>query len=77
MSEQTVQSTFFLEQKLHKALERRAASTDQSVSDLVNNAIKLLLQEDEKDLAAFEQRADETTISYSELLGDLKAHGKI
>ena len=77
MSEHTVQSTFSLSRELHEALQVKAASTDQSVSDLVNSAIKLLLQEDERDLQAFEERADEPTISYEELLNDLNAHGKL
>ncbi len=37
----------------------------------------LCLKEDQEDLSAFEQRAGESTISYEELLGDLKSHGKL
>lgn len=77
MSNHTVRSTVYFEQELHKALRVKAASTDCSVSELVNSAIRLLLQEDQKDLAAFEERADEPTMSYEELLDDLKAHGKL
>jgi hypothetical protein len=37
----------------------------------------MTLREDQEDLAAFDQRADEGTISYEELLEDLRTHGKI
>jgi len=31
----------------------------------------------QEDLSAFEQRAGEATLSYEELLDDLKSHGKL
>jgi hypothetical protein len=37
----------------------------------------MALREDREDLAAFEDRAEEPTITYEELLKDLRAHGKI
>ena len=77
MSEHTIRSTVYFEQKLHKALRLKAASTNCSVSELVNNAIRLLLREDQEDLAAFEDRADEPILSYEELLNNLKEHGKL
>jgi hypothetical protein len=33
--------------------------------------------EDQEDLAAFNERMDESTISYEQLLKNLRAHGKI
>ncbi len=38
---------------------------------------QLHMLEDQEDLSAFEQRAEEATISYEELLEDLKSHGKL
>jgi hypothetical protein len=55
----------------------RRASTQRTLSDLVNDAVKRSLSEDQEDLAAFEERADEPTMSYEELLNDLRAHGKL
>lgn len=77
MSERTVRSTVYFEQELHKALRVKAASTNRSVSELVNDVIRQALREDQEDLAAFDERADEPTLSYEELLNDLKAHGKL
>jgi hypothetical protein len=37
----------------------------------------MALREDQEDLSAFEERAAEPTLSYEELLEDLKAHGKL
>ncbi len=34
------------------------------------------LSEDQEDLKAFSQRANESTLSYEALLEDLKSHGK-
>jgi hypothetical protein len=42
-----------------------------------SESAQLSLQEDEEDLNAFEQRADEATISHEELLKDLKSNGKL
>jgi len=70
-------STIYFEPELHKALRIKAASTERSISDLVNDAIRQALREDQEDLAAFEERAAEPTITYEALLEDLKVHGKI
>ena len=70
-------STIYFEPELHKALRIKAANTERSISDLVNDAIRRTLREDQEDLAAFEERAAEPTITYEALLEDLKVHGKI
>jgi plasmid stability protein len=70
-------STVYFDENLHKALRLKAAHTHRSVSDIVNDAVRAALAEDQEDLAVFQQRADEPTISYEELLNDLKAHGKL
>ncbi|MDN5848137.1 MAG: ribbon-helix-helix protein, CopG family [Nitrococcus sp.] len=77
VSRRTVRSTVYLEQELHKALRVKAAFANRSVSELVNDAIRQALREDHEDLAAFDERADEPTLSYEEVLNDLKAHGKL
>lgn len=47
------------------------------MSDLVDEAVRLLMQEDQEDLEAINNRANEATVSYEVLLKDLKKHGKI
>ena len=58
-------------------LRLKAAFTHRSVSDLVNEAVRNVLQEDQEDLEAYDKRISEPTITYEELLNDLKAHGKL
>ncbi len=77
MSENAKRSTLYFDPELHRALRIKAAHTHRSLSDLVNEAVRMTLAEDQEDLAAFDERADERTITYEELLKDLKAHGKI
>jgi predicted HicB family RNase H-like nuclease len=50
-------ATIYFDPDLHRALRLKAAEMDQSVSELVNEAVKLSLAEDAEDLAAFEARA--------------------
>jgi len=77
MSELSKRSTVYFEADVHQALRVKAATTHQSVSELVNEAVRLTLKEDQEDLNSFAQRANEATLSYEELLEDLKSHGKL
>lgn len=77
MSELSKRSTIYFEPELHRALRLKAASTSRSVSEIVNEALRHSLREDQEDLAAIEDRVAEPTMSYEALLKDLKAHGKL
>jgi hypothetical protein len=78
MSEETSKrATVYFEPALHKAIRLKAAHTHRTVSDIVNDAVRLALREDQEDLAAFDDRVSEPVISYEALLKDLKAHGKL
>lgn len=70
-------STIYFDPAIHQALRLKAASCERTVSDLVNEAARLLMSEDQEDLAAFGERAHESDISYEALLDDLKRHGKL
>jgi plasmid stability protein len=77
MSDLSKRSTIYFHPELHRALRLKAATTHRSVSEIVNDALRLALREDQEDLAAFDERAAEPTLSYEALLNDLKAHGKL
>jgi plasmid stability protein len=77
MNDTSKRSTIYFEPEIHQALRLKAAFTHRSVSDLVNEAVRNVLQEDQEDLEAYDNRISEPTISYEELLKDLKSHGKI
>ncbi|MGD1975048.1 MAG: CopG family transcriptional regulator [Desulfobacterales bacterium] len=77
MATQTKRATIYFDPNLHKALRLKAVETSRSVSDLVNEAVREALLEDAEDLLAFEDRADETLISYEEMVKRLKKDGRI
>ena len=77
MSNLSKRSTVYFEPEIHQALKMKAASSDMSISELIDEAVRLLMNEDQEDLAFFSQRANEKEISYEDLLNDLKKHGKI
>jgi predicted transcriptional regulator len=70
-------ATIYLDPELHKALRLKAVETSQSLSKLVNDAIKESLAEDAEDLAAFEGRVKEPLISYEAMIKRLKKGGRI
>lgn len=70
-------ATVYLDSHLHRALRLKAAETDESISDLVNSAVRLSLAEDAEDLAAFEERAKEPSLAFESVLRDLRKRGKL
>jgi hypothetical protein len=70
-------STIYFEPELHRALRIKAAETDTSLSELVNEAVRAALAEDAEDLAAFEERAAEPDLPFEEVVRDLRRRGKI
>ena len=70
-------ATVYLDPALHRALRLKAAETDQSVSDIVNEAVKQALAEDAEDLAAFRARAKEPNLDFETVLKDLRRRGKL
>lgn len=77
MSVETKRSTIYLEPDLHRAVRLKSANTNRSISDIVNESLRLALAEDEADLRAFDLHADDPLMTYEELLTKLKADGKI
>ena len=77
MSTSTKRSTIYFDPIIHRALRLKAAETERSISDLVNDAVKAVLAEDAEDLAAFDERAPEPNLSFEEVVKDLKRSGKI
>ena len=77
MNTQTKRATVYFDPQLHKALRLKAVETSGSVSELVNEAVKLVLAEDAEDIAAFEERQDEPLLSYGEMVQRLKEDGRL
>jgi hypothetical protein len=78
VSEETSKrATIYFEPALHRAIRLKAAHTNRTVSEIVNDAVRWSLREDQEDLQSFEDRVAEPTLSYEALLKDLKANGKL
>ncbi|HPJ97203.1 MAG TPA: hypothetical protein PK022_07820 [Syntrophales bacterium] len=77
MGTAATRATIYLDPELHKALRLKAVETSQSLSKLVNDAIKESLAEDADDMAAFEERVKEPLISYETMIKRLKKDGRI
>ena len=70
-------ATVYFDPDLHRALRLRAATSDKSISDMVNQAVKLALAEDAEDLAAFHERKREPNLDFEEFVNALKRRGKL
>jgi len=74
---EAVRSTVYLDPDLHQALRLKSAHSRRSMSDLVNEALRQALREDQEDLAAVRSRAKEKSLSYEGFLAKLKADGTV
>lgn len=70
-------ATVYFDPEIHRALRLKAAASDCSISEMVNDAVKLALAEDAEDLAAFEQRKREPDLDFERFVKALKRRGKI
>lgn len=77
MKTATKRATVYLDSELHRALRLKAVQSESSISDLVNNAVKLSLAEDAIDLAAFDETKREKSVDFAGVVKKLRARGKI
>jgi len=70
-------ATVYLEEDIHRALKLKSVEADQTISHLVNDAIRTALAEDLDDLSDIESRKKEKTLSYVDFLKKLKSRGQI
>jgi hypothetical protein len=70
-------ATVYFDPELHRALRLKALETERSVSDLVNEAIRVQLAEDLEDLEAFAARVEEPNLVFEDVVKDLRQRGKI
>jgi len=69
--------TVYFDAAIHRALRLRATASDQSISDMVNQAVKQSLAEDAEDLAAFRTRKREPNLDFERFVKALKRRGKL
>jgi len=75
--EDSKRATVYFDASVHQALRLKAAATDRSISDMVNDAVKAALAEDAEDLEAFDRRKTERGVSFESLVRDLRKRGRI
>jgi hypothetical protein len=75
MSTLTKRATVYLDPALHKALRLQSVETSQSVSELINAAVRDELAEDLGDLAIFDARENEPVAEFEAFVKGLKRDG--
>jgi len=77
MAQMSQRSTIYFDPEIHKALRLKAAEENRSISEIVNEAIRLLALEDAEDIADMDARLSEPNVGYAEFVQSLKADGII
>ena len=77
MSTEQKRTTVYFEPAIHRALRLKSLETERSLSELVNESVKIALGEDAEDMAAFEARASEESLSFEQVVKDMKQRGQI
>lgn len=70
-------STVYLDPQIHRVLKIKSAHSSRTISQLINDAIKLSLAEDYEDLTAFEERLNEPNLDFESVLKELQSSGKL
>ncbi len=70
-------ATVYLDSDLHRALRLKAVQSDSSISGLIKDAVKLSLAEDAIDLSAVDERKNEKSVDFADVVKRLRSRGKI
>jgi hypothetical protein len=75
--DETKRATIYFNADVHRALRLRAAACSRSISDMVNEAVRMTLTEDVDDLRDADQRQDEPSSSFEEFVTSLRDSGRL
>ena len=67
-------ATVYFDPKVHRALSRKAAASNRSISHVVNEAVRMALAEDIK---AIRERASEKNLDFADVVKSLRRRGKL
>ena len=70
-------TTVYFDPAIHRALRLKSLETERSLSELVNESVRISLGEDAEDMAAFEERAAEKGLSFEDVVKDMRRRGQI
>ena len=77
METKSKRATVYLDPKLHRALKIKSAQIERTISELINDAVRLSLAEDYEDLLAIEERQNEPDLDFKDVLRDLRNSGRL
>jgi hypothetical protein len=77
MSALSKRTTVYFDPEIHQALKMKAEFSKLSVSEIIDEAVRLLIIEDHQDLQVISERKQESEMSYAALIKHLKSNGKI
>ena len=77
MRNKVKRTTIYFESGLHQSLRLKAAETSSSISELVNQAVRMSLGEDQTDQMNADPCKSEAQISFDEMVEQLKRDGFI
>lgn len=69
--------TVDLDAALYEALRQRAEAAGRALADVVDEAVRALLAEDAEDLRALDERRDEPSVPFDEVIAELETRGRI
>lgn len=70
-----MRTTITINDKLFRALKLRAAESNETISSIVEDAVKYQILEDLEDLQAVKDRENEPALDFNEFVKELKADG--
>jgi plasmid stability protein len=75
--EETKRATIYFDAQVHQALRLRAAASNRSISEMVNEAVRIALAEDADDLRDVEIRQAEPSADFEEIVSILRESGRL
>jgi plasmid stability protein len=75
--DETKRVTVYFDADVHRTLRLRATAFNRSISDMVNEAVRMTLAEDADDLRDADQREAEQSTSFEEFATSLRDSGRI
>jgi len=73
--DETKRATIYFDAEVHRALRLRAAACNRSISDMVNEAVRMTLADDADDVRDADQRQDEQSTDFEEFVTSLRNSG--
>lgn len=70
-----MRTTITINDKLFRALKLRAAESNESISSIIEDAIKFQMLEDIEDIEIAKKRENEPTHTFDELVAEFKSEG--